>query len=112
MVKIKIKPLSVNKVWRGRRFKTPEYKAYEKTLGYLLPAYYPIPEGKLSLDIEYGFSSVQSDVDNPTKPLLDILQKQYGFNDSRIYELSLKKQKVKKGEDYIMFTIKPFCDKI
>jgi len=29
---INIKPLSVNDCWQGRRFKTKEYKAYEKEM--------------------------------------------------------------------------------
>jgi len=33
------------------------------------------PEGNLNLTIKYGLSSVTSDIDNPTKPFLDILQK-------------------------------------
>ena len=36
-MKIKIKPLSVNKAWQGKRFKTREYKSYEELLLYLFP---------------------------------------------------------------------------
>ena len=34
---IDIKPLSVNKMWQGRRYKTYEYQKYEKEFLYLLP---------------------------------------------------------------------------
>lgn len=105
MVGIKIKPLSSNKAWQGRRFKTPEYKAYEQHLGYLLPARYPIPKGDLKIMIEVGFSNKLSDLDNPVKSFLDILQKKYEFNDNRIVEIHLYKKIVKKGEDYISFDI-------
>lgn len=46
-----------------------------------------------------------SDIDNPTKLILDILQKRYGFNDKMIYELNLKKEIVKKGKEYFSFCI-------
>ena len=96
MHKIDIKPLTVNQCWQGRRFKTKEYKRFERDLQFLLPKI-EIPEGHLKLTIIWGFSNVQSDADNPVKPFQDILQKRYGFNDSQIYELSIKKEIVKKG---------------
>lgn len=102
MVKVKIKPLSVNQTWAGRRFKTPKYKAYEQEMFYLLPSI-KIPPGKLKLKIEYGFSNKLSDIDNPTKPFIDILQKKYNFNDKMIYKLDLEKKDVPKGEDYLIF---------
>jgi hypothetical protein len=34
---IQIKPLSVNQVWQGKRFKTPKYKSYEMQLMLMLP---------------------------------------------------------------------------
>ena len=106
MRRIDIKPLTVNKAWRGgRRFKTDEYKSYEKELMYLLPKDLKIPEDKIKVKIKWGFSSKGSDIDNPTKPLLDILQKKYGFNDNRIYKLSLEKINVEKGEEFIEFEL-------
>jgi len=109
-VKIKIKPMSVNKAWQGKRFKTPAYKSYEKTLGLLLPAYYPMPEGKLRLRAKIGFSSKSSDLDNCIKPMIDILQKAYDFNDKMIYAIDIEKEIVKKGEDYISFSIEEYYD--
>jgi len=101
---ISIKPLSVNKAWQGRRFKTPAYKSYEKELLLRLQAG-AIPQGELSVSLEWGFSNAGSDIDNPIKPVLDILQKKYGFNDSKIYDLQIKKTVVAKGDDYIKFKI-------
>ena len=103
-IEIKIKPLSVNKVWRGQRFKTQEYKDYERDWFYLLPKL-DIPKGKISLAIIWGMSNKVSDIDNPAKPLIDILQKKYNFNDKSIYELFMKKVDVKKGCEYISFSI-------
>lgn len=104
MVRIKIKPLSVNDVWQGRRFKTYAYKKYEKDLFKVLP-HIDIPKGKLKLKITWGFSSKASDIDNPTKPLQDILQKVYSFNDKMIYKLEIDKVDVKKGEEYLEFEL-------
>lgn len=105
MTKINIKALSVNKVWKGRRFKTGDYKFYEISVIYLLPAM-KIPKGRLKVFIEFGFSSKLADVDNPAKPFIDILQKKYQFNDKMIYSLHLKKVDVEKGKEYICFEIK------
>lgn len=104
MVRISIKPLSVNKCWQGRRFKTPDYSAYETELMYVLPKL-KIPSGKLLLDLTVGFSNKASDIDNFIKPFLDILQKKYKFNDKMIYALIVNKQDVKKGEEFIHFEI-------
>jgi len=101
-MKIKIKPLTVNQAWAGRRFKTPKYKAYEQELWYLLPNQ-NIPEGNLTLDIVVAYSYSGSDIDNFLKPFLDILQKKYVFNDNRIYKLIVEKKIVKKGSEYINF---------
>ena len=104
---IKIKPLSVNKCWQGKRFKTNDYKAYEQELLYRLKKV-KIPKGKKSLIIRVGFSSPLSDLDNVAKPFIDILQKKYGFDDKEIYYLEILKDDVKKGEEYIGFEINPY----
>ena len=105
MPQIKIKPLSVNEVWAGRRFKTPAYKAYEAQTLILLPKGVDIPSGELRLTITAGLSNKQADVDNIAKPFIDILQKKYGFNDNQIYHLSLIKEIVKRGQEFIDFQI-------
>ncbi len=100
----KIKVLSVNRCWRGRRFKTPEYKAYEQELMYTLPAL-EVPKPPLEISFIFGFSNSASDWDNPVKPLQDILQKKYGFNDKDIYKASVEKVKVKKGDEFFKVSI-------
>lgn len=93
------KPLSVNEVWKGKRFKTVAYSRYEKQIMALLPDF--DVTNVHTLHIEFGFSNKASDLDNPVKPILDILQKKYGFNDRDIYELHIKKTIVQKGNEYI-----------
>lgn len=106
MTEIKIKPLSVNKAWQGRRYKTSDYRAYEQELWYLLPNK-NISQGEIQIDIEIGVQKLY-DIDNCLKPFLDILQKKYNFNDNMIGRLIIEKKIVKKGGEYIKFLIKPY----
>ena len=106
-MKVDIKPLSVNECFQGRRFKTPKYKSYEKHLLLLLKPL-EVPKGQLKLNITFGLSSKLSDIDNPLKAFIDILQKKYLFNDRDIFELNIKKDLVPKGCEYIDFKITPY----
>jgi Holliday junction resolvase RusA-like endonuclease len=49
-----------------------------------------------------------SDWDNPVKPLQDILQKKYGFNDKDIFQGTVSKRKVNKGEEYFLVKLETF----
>lgn len=111
MIKIQIKPLSVNEATLGRKVKSPKYRVYEKTLMYLLPKL-TIPEGRIKIDYVFGFSSSGADADNCIKPMQDLLSKKYGFNDNRIYELTVKKMLVKKGDEYLAFEITSLENKL
>jgi len=100
----KIKLLSVNEAWQGRRFKTKNYDAYQKTLLYTLP------NEKINLIKSYyiifffNFSNKLSDWDNPIKPLQDILQKKYEFNDRDVDIAMVYKNIVpKKDEGFIVY---------
>jgi len=103
---IRIKPLSVNEAWQGQRFKTRNYQDYERRALLLLPPILDIPTGDLSIILEFGFSNRASDLDNPVKPIMDILQKRYGFNDAQVMHYQLIKKIVPKGSEYIAFSIK------
>lgn len=104
MIKINIKPLSVNLAWQGKRFKTPAYKQYEHYVLLLLPNI-KIPKAPYQVTIELGFSNKASDLDNPVKLILDILQKKYGINDKDIYRLIINKCIVPKQLEYFKFKI-------
>ena len=103
-IQIHRKPLSVNACWQGKRFKTPLYKDYEKEILELLPEKYEIPEGDLQVRNEFGLNTM-ADWDNPVKPLQDILQKKYDFDDRRIMKAEVIKKVVKKGDGYFNFEI-------
>ena len=104
-IQIHRKPLSVNACWQGKRFKTPIYKEYEKEILELLPEKYEIPEGDLQVRYEFGLNTM-ADWDNPVKPLQDILQKKYDFDDRRIMKAEVIKKVVKKGDGYFNFEIR------
>jgi Holliday junction resolvase RusA-like endonuclease len=104
-MKIEIKPLSVNEAWQGRRFKTDKYKQFEKYLMLLLPKLDIKKKEKLKVDFVFGFATKASDIDNPVKPCLDVLQKKYGINDNDIFEMNIKKEVVGKGNEFIELNI-------
>ena len=108
-MRIDIKPLSVNDAWKGRRFKTDQYKRFERNVLMMLKPM-DIPEGKLEVYLKWGFSSNGSDFDNPIKPFLDCLQKKYKFNDNRIKRAVVETEIVKKGREYIEFQIRSLED--
>jgi len=103
-LRLQIKPLSVNQVWQGKRFKTKTYKDYEKEVLLTLKPM-QVNGGKLSLHLRFGLSSKNADIDNPVKPFVDCLQKRYGFNDRQIYRLTVEKIDVAKGQEFIEFDI-------
>lgn len=86
LTSIPITPMSINKAFKGRRFKTPMYKKYSKALPLLLPKNYYIPKGKLEIVFHFYFKSKASDWDNCIKCAQDLICKKYGINDNRIYK--------------------------
>jgi len=103
-IRLNIKPLSVNDAWKGKRYKSDAYKAYEVEMLVRLPAG-RLPAPPYRVYYEFGLSNRLADFDNPCKPLGDILQRKYGFNDKEIYEAYIKKVIVKKGCEYIRVKI-------
>lgn len=106
-MQINIKPISINQAFQGKRFKTNKYKRYERDVLFMLPSL-KVPEGKLEINIRFGLSSKNADIDNPVKCFVDCLQKKYKFNDRHIYKMSLEKVDVKKGSEFIEFDITPY----
>ena len=104
LINIKIKPLSINEAWQGKRFKTNKYNTYETKLLLLLPQF-KLPKAPYELNIIFGLSSKLADIDNPVKCLIDVLQKKYNFNDKLIFKLLIIKQLTKKGDEFIKFNI-------
>jgi len=104
LVIIKIKPISINQAWCGKRFKTPKYKQWREEMGWLLGGCKPI-EPPYRIKVTFGVDS-RTDIDNPIKPLFDALQDANIItNDRYIEELHVYKKKVKKGEEFIEFEV-------
>lgn len=106
MIRVNINPMSVNAAWLGRRRKTQKYKTYEEVMLSLLEDYEIPAKGDLFILYQWGLSSAAFDIDNPIKPLQDILQTRYGFNDNRLVRMFVEKEKVDKGDEYIQFLIR------
>lgn len=105
MIKIDIKPLTINQAWKGKRFKTDKYTKYRRDVVLILPNMEIPKEEKLRLEVNLGLSSKLADIDNPLKPFIDCLQDKYGFDDRQIFELNVKKEIVPKGKEFIEFEI-------
>lgn len=107
MNRIELKPLSANKAFKGRKYKTSDYDKYEFDLFHLLPRIY-IPKGKLKAYYIFGLSSKNADGDNCVKQFQDIIAKYYGFNDKMIYKWDVEKIDVNKGEEFIEFKVESY----
>ncbi len=104
MIHLPIKALSVNSGFKGKRYKTAEYKKYERNVLLMLPKM-QVGKAPYKLFIEFGLSSRLQDLDNGIKFLQDCLVKKYDFDDRDIYELHAKKIITKKGEEFIKFKL-------
>lgn len=105
IITTEIKPLSVNEGYQGRRFKTYSHRMWEKSVLWLLPKNYPVPDGDLEIYLCFGFSTKSSDWDNCIKHFQDCLAKKYGFNDKRIRRAVIEVDSVKKGKEFIKWQL-------
>jgi len=97
---IDLKPMSINKAWRGgRRFRTKDYLQYEKDLLWLLPRDGGIKfDGKFEVDIIFYCKNKLSDADNIIKPIMDILTKSGIIKDDR-FAMRIQVTKVESLKD-------------
>jgi Holliday junction resolvase RusA-like endonuclease len=108
MIKLEIKPLSVNAAWQGRRFKTPEYKHFENDVSLLIMAQKPGKFIDTAVEVSYEFhikNYLKTDVDNLVKPLQDVLVKKGIISDDRFIK-KITAEKFKSSEDFINISIK------
>ena len=100
-----IKPISINKAFRGRRFKTQECNDYEDDFMKIAPRQKMI-EG--IVEIEYKFytkNHKMADIDNMIKVTQDLLVKcHYIEDDRKIYKLIV--YKIPSDRDYMEIEIK------
>lgn len=104
MHSLPLKGISLNNAYIGRRFASPALKQFKSDMQVLLPRIV-VPEGKLALILRFGVSSKISDADNLSKATTDCIAEAYNFNDKQIYKFTIEKVDVKKGEEFIQFSI-------
>ncbi len=107
MFTLNLKPLSINKAWRGGpRYRTKEYLQYERDVSILIPKGIKI-KGEFEIDITFYCKNYsRSDLDNVVKPILDILVKQQIVeDDSKCVRLQVFKERSNK--DYLEIDITP-----
>lgn len=104
-VKLDIKPLSINKAFQGRRFKTSECKDYEKELWTILPKKTMIT-GEIDIWFDFFLKNYnKTDISNLIKVTEDLLVKRGYFEDDRkIIGMHITKQKSEK--DMMTISIK------
>ena len=112
MIYLEVKPLSANRAYSfnkrsGRRYKTELYQKYEAMLLSLLPDHIDIYD-KMCFNVAFGVSNSRFDTDNGIKPLLDVLQKKYWFNDNSVYKIIAEKFIEEKGNEYIVFSFNEY----
>jgi len=94
MITIPIKPISTNKLFQGRRFKTKEYDKFLEAALYFAPKATMI-KGPVKLRVNFYVKRVEtSDLDNFLKGTLDLITKAGYIEDDRfIYHLIARKFK-------------------
>ena len=105
--KLDIQPLSVNRAWCGRRFKTKEYKAWQEEFLLLIKGQkIEKIEGEVEMYIEWASKNAKrSDVDNPIKLIIDRIVEAGIIRDDRdIWKLVVVKKKTERA--YIKVEIK------
>lgn len=103
-LEIPVKPLSVNAVWQGRRFKTPSYKQYEIDCSWFCKG--KKIEGEVEVHYRFYLKNYAlSDIDNLIKPIQDIVVKQGLIEDDRkIKRITAEKFKSEENKIEIIIT--------
>ena len=88
------------------RHKTADYKNYQlEILDELKGIEWPFGTSQLNVLVHAGLSNRGADIDNVIKPILDTYQSIYDeFNDNKVYSISLFKDIVPKGDEYLHIT--------
>lgn len=109
MHEIPIKPLSVNRAWKGQRFRSRAYNQYRRVVSAFLNKIRPNKpsEEPLFFHADWGFSNMGADTDNPCKPFLDALFEWWDMKtkDHLVEFIMLEKNKTSKGKEYIRFHV-------
>lgn len=103
-IQVEIPPLSINKAWQGRRYKTPFYNDWLRDGLITLPRSDKIL-GPVEVFLTFGMRfPKKADVDNPIKCCLDLLVKR-GYLDDDVQVQALHAYKEKTDKEYIKIKI-------
>lgn len=107
MFKLRIKPISVNEMYKGRKFRTKKCHLFKEQMAlHLRDLDLPKLLPKEEFFMIYRFyTSSQNDVDNLIKATQDSICTSLGTDDRYISGLFVRKIKVKKGEERIEFDV-------
>lgn len=106
---IKIRPISINKCFKGRRFKTKDYKDWRDLFAILIGKKKETVVGMVDIDLKFYIKNYKmADVDNMCKPCLDALVDSKVIEDDRfVKRITLEKFPVKREiDEKIQITIK------
>ena len=111
-LKLQIGPLSNNKAWKGKHFKTKEYKQFENDICIILPLSKETHD-KSEVFVHYVYHLKTyglSDTANMEKTLTDMLVKRgYLLDDRYIRAIYQRKERLEKNEDeWIEIKILPY----
>lgn len=112
-VRLNQKPFSANKMHYAKFKKdTKEYREFKSDIFELLGGHkYDFKAtDRFKLSLVVGYSNSLSDLDNSFKPLLDSMQLAMGFDDKQIFEIEALKDKVTKGNEYIMVRLETITE--
>ena len=105
-----LKPISTNKLYTGRRWKSAAAKQFEKDIAlHLLAACRDrtLPDGELAIHFQFG-TSRRMDVSNCVKLVEDCIARHFGIDDRRFTAQTVVRVPVKKGQEFITFRITPY----
>lgn len=105
IITLDIKPLSVNAAWQGRRFKSKEYKRYEREIVPLLLRYKDKKKGLCWISYRFFLTNWKmTDADNLVKVTQDFLVKCGIIEDDRkIMKYTI--EKIPSDRNYIQIEI-------
>ena len=108
MVLLKIKPISTNRIWSGKRYMSAEAKQFNRNckLQLLANRVKLDASADVSLQISFRFGlSRDMDTSNCIKLVEDVICDVLGIDDKLFVGITATKERVKKGQEFIAFDI-------
>ena len=109
-IKLEVNPLSVNRAWKGRKFKTPIYKAFEVDVCKMLSVNDQDPiDGEVFVKYIFHIHNYgNTDTSNMEKTLSDMLVKRGYLKDDRYIRAIYMRKERADGPEWIDIRIIPY----